>query len=246
MTSKAGKKSRIWVGELNAGCYARSASFDSSDQMIDVTTFCSDEDEEGSMEFTPANLDTGTFDISGPLDSDGTSGSQWATLADLKAVTDGFPVTFAPLGADPGTVQLLKGLQATLADTSNVGSSNDWSMQVQTTGQYDMNGSLLQTATVTADGSSTAIDNGAATSDGGVAHLHVTAFSGFTSDDIIIEGSTTGAFAGEETTIVTFSQVTATGYERMLVAGTIPQHLRVTHDVATTGSITVAVAFARR
>lgn len=44
---------------------------------------------------------------------------------------------------------------------------------------------------------------------------------------IIVEGSTTGAFSGEETTVATFtldgSQI---GSERVAITGTIPRYLR--------------------
>lgn len=92
------------------------------------------------------------------------------------------------------------------------------------------------------------VDNGAATTDGGVAHLHVTAVAGFTNATIIIEHSTTGAWLGEETTLASFAQVTAISAERVEIAAgtTVKQYVRAALTVLTGTSITFAVALARR
>lgn len=100
----------------------------------------------------------------------------------------------------------------------------------------------------TADGDGTTLDNAAATTVGGSAYIHLTAATALTSLIVIIEGSATGAFAGEETTIATFATLTAApGRERIVIAGTIPRYLRASWDITgTSATFFVGVHRARR
>ena len=44
---------------------------------------------------------------------------------------------------------------------------------------------------------------------------------------IVVEGSATGAFGGEQTTLATFTlDASALGSERMAISGSIPQYVR--------------------
>jgi hypothetical protein len=71
------------------------------------------------------------------------------------------------------------------------------------------------------------VDNGAASSQGGTGFLHVLQAAASDTYSIIIEGSTTGAFAGEQTTIATFAlNASALGSERKAIVGTIPRYTR--------------------
>jgi hypothetical protein len=81
------------------------------------------------------------------------------------------------------------------------------------------------TFTNTTNGSS--VDNGAATTNGASGFLHILTAAASDTYSIILQGSTTGAFSGEETTVTTFSQNgSAIGSERKTVSGTIPRYLR--------------------
>jgi hypothetical protein len=97
-----------------------------------------------------------------------------------------------------------------------------------------------RTATV----SLTAVDNGAATTAGWSANLHVIASSGGTWA-AIIEQSATGAFAGEETTLVTFAaDGSAIAFERQVGTDSVAQHLRA-KLTRTSGTMTAIITFAR-
>jgi hypothetical protein len=98
---------------------------------------------------------------------------------------------------------------------------------------------------ITVDTNGTAVDNGASTANGGVAHLHVTAFSGLTSNSVIVEHSTDNA---AWSTLGTFTLVTGTTSERLLITAgtTVNRYLRVRDDVTGTGSCTRIVTFNRR
>jgi len=241
MTFRNAQQARVYVGILNASCYARSVSTGSATAMLDTTTIC-----DLAPTFIPDMEEAGTFSVAGPLDVDGATNGQFDAIAAVKASTTPTPITFMPLGTD-GHAWLMAANQDGLDISAAVGSTVDWSMSAQTHGQHDLNGVILANATtVTIDTDGTAVDNGADTTNGAVFHLHVTAFSGLTSDAILVEGSTTGAFSGEETTIATFASVTGLTSERVVVTGTVPRHLRVVDDVTGIGSITRTVAVSRR
>lgn len=90
-------------------------------------------------------------------------------------------------------------------------------------------------AAVTTTGTGTALDNGAASTTGGAAYLQCTDASSPTTLDVIVQGSTTGAWGGEETTIATFTQLTTAHHaQRVEIAGTIPRYTRSKHTVAGT------------
>jgi hypothetical protein len=73
----------------------------------------------------------------------------------------------------------------------------------------------------------TAVDNGAASSNGGVGALHVLQAAASDTYSITIEGSTTGAFGGEQTTLLTFTlNGAALNSQRLPIAGTIPRYTR--------------------
>ena len=96
----------------------------------------------------------------------------------------------------------------------------------------------------TATGNGTARDLTAQSTNGAVAHLHVTGFTGLTSNDITIEDSSTGSSGWA--VIGTFTQVTGLTSQRLAITGTVKQYVRVVDTAVGTGSCTRTVAFARR
>lgn len=82
----------------------------------------------------------------------------------------------------------------------------------------------------------------AATTNGGVGHLHVTALTG-TNAVIKIQHSTNDSVW---TDLVTFVSATAVGSQRIEVTGTVNQYVRAQVASGTYSSVTFSVAFARR
>lgn len=107
-----------------------------------------------------------------------------------------------------------------------------------------INGVLAHAVALTATGNGTTVDNGAATTAGAHATIHVTVSSGGTWS-FLIQASTSGSFAGEETTLLTFAATggSVTG-EWKSVSGTIPRYLRY-RAVRTSGTCTVSIIIAR-
>lgn len=86
---------------------------------------------------------------------------------------------------------------------------------------------LAVPVTFTNSANGSAVNNGAATTRGGAAFLHVLQAAASDTYAITVEGSTTGAFTGEQTTLATFTlNASAPGSERITIAGTLPQYAR--------------------
>lgn len=239
MSFRNAQVARMWWGALPLACYARNIATNTQIAMLDTTVLC--QPAASGRTFIP-DEETGTFTAAGPLDVSATS-LQVAQFVALKASSTATPFTYCPTGIDE-RCWLGNALETQYDTTSAPGSTVDYSLGAQVDGMLDFNGMILQSGDVTVDGSSSNTDNAASSASGGVAHLHVSAFSGLTSDDIIIEGSANGSTGWA--TVVTFAQVTGVGAQRVEITGSVARYLRVTHNVAGAGSITVAVAFARR
>ena len=97
----------------------------------------------------------------------------------------------------------------------------------------------------TVTGNDTSIDQTAATSNGGVAHLHVTTVTGTTpSNTVIVQHSTDNSTFAD---LITFTAATVATQERKTVTGTVNRYVRTKRTMSgTTPSFTYAVGFARR
>jgi hypothetical protein len=101
------------------------------------------------------------------------------------------------------------------ADFANRGNLGGWGVAL----------AVPTTFTNTTNGSTH--NNGAATTSGGAAFLHLLQVAATDTYSIIVQGSTTGAFGGEETTIATFTlNASALDSERIAIAGTVPRYTR--------------------
>lgn len=80
---------------------------------------------------------------------------------------------------------------------------------------------------ITDSTTSSVIDQGASSPQGGAAFLHILTATASDTYSLVLEGSDTGAFAGEESTLATFSQDgSALGAERVALSGAIPRYVR--------------------
>lgn len=112
-------------------------------------------------------------------------------------------------------------------------------------GQVDRGVILHALGARTADGNSEgadSVDNGALSAGGGVAYLHVVAYTGFTSVVVKVRHSSDDVTYAD---LVTFASVTAIGAERATVGVTVNRHLAVDWNVTGSGSITFMVGFRR-
>lgn len=230
--------SRLYVGLLQFSGYTRSYNLSDQSEMLDVTVLTST-----AKEFIPG-MEMATFNVDMLLDNAATASSQFGILYTAKSTPQ--VVTLAPSGTARGAEtwqvqsnELNFNTSAAVADVVGVTAA------FQSDGLVDPGVVLDPETAITIDTNGTSVDNTAATSNGGVAHLHVTAYSGLTSNSIIIEHSTNNS---TWTTLATFTLVTGTGSERLVIAPgtTVNRYLRIRDDVTGTGSCTRFVSFARR
>jgi hypothetical protein len=200
--------------------------------MLDVSTLCDD-----AKAYIPGQeSSTASFTLIYD-EAQAAHAGTWATAGNL-------PVTFLPGGAAVGDAAfLIDSIRTDYSTTTSVTGTVDASITTQTTGDTGYGVCVAALAAITTDTNGTAVDNAASSTNGGVAHLHVTAFAGLTSDVITIEHSTNNSTWA---TLATFTTVTAATTQRLAVTGTVNRYLRVVDDVTGTGSCTRLVAFARR
>ena len=230
--------SRLYVGLLQFSGYTKGYNLAYQSEMLDVTVLTST-----SKEFIPGQ-ESATFNVDMLLDNAATASSQFGILYTAKSTPQ--VVTLAPSGTTRGAEtwqvqsnELNFNTTAAAADVVNA------TVAFQSDGLVDPGVVIDPETAITVDTNGTSVDNTAATSNGGVAHLHVTAYSGLTSNSIILEHSTNNSVW---TTLATFTLVTGTGSERLVVAPgtTVNRYLRIRDDVTGTGSCTRFVSFARR
>lgn len=241
MPFQSAQAARVLIGNLSASAYTRSLGVAWNVEQLDITTLA-----DKAKVFINGQ-DTSTFQADGPLDTDASAAStQINTLIAQKAAAN-FPITFGFDGLTIGSrVWMLNAIQAQLTTSSAETGTADWACNAQTDGFTSWNGvTLSDLIAITTTTNGTAVDNGAATANGGYAHLHVTAYSGLTSNTVTIEHSTTGI--GSWVTLATFTAATAITSQRVVVAaGTaVSQYLRVVDTAVGVGSNTRIAAFAR-
>lgn len=229
----AGFKTRVLLGDFSLSPKLHTISLPIAVEMLDVTTFA----DNGVKRFIPG-LGSSTAAMSGFHDVE--------QHTDSVAWTTATPLTYAPFGLSRGTqVQLVDTLRASYEVGTQVGGAVSFDISAQTDGFTDFGVSLHDLTAETVDTNSTSVDNSASSAGGGVAHLHVTAFSGFSQAVLKVQHSTDN-FSGSTVDLVTFTTVTGVTSQRSEVTGTVNRYLRAFLDVTGTGSITFQMSFARR
>ena len=108
---------------------------------------------------------------------------------------------------------------------------------------------LTQPLAVIGSTSGGAVDNGGANNGGGLACLHVLEAAAGDAYSITIEGSGSGAFAGEESTLATFTlDGRALGSEQVKIDGRIPRYARwrATAGPSASDRIRIAISLIRK
>lgn len=233
MAFAPGHKARLLLGDFSLSAKFTDMSIPYTVDMHDVTTPA----DNGVKRFIAGLYGGDTATIQGFVDVD--------LAGEAAAWTTAQPLTYGPFGiATSANVLMIDTLRAGYEVGSQVAGVNSFTLTGQVDGLADLGVSLTDLTAFTTDTTGTAVDGGAASSGGGVAHLHVTAYSGFTDVNVTVEGSANGTSGWA--TVATFAQFTGTTSERVEVSGSVARHLRVNVDVDGTGSTTLHVSFARR
>lgn len=238
MAFKSAQASRLYLGDFNFTPVTAQAGGDASVDMLDTSTL-----NDTAKQFIPG-LDTSTFKLSGWLDTLATADLTMDQINDLKTATATEPLTWCPLGSALGDPCQMAGVwEASYQTGSTVADKVTFSLDAQTDGPTDVGFILHDNTAVTGTGNGTGVDRTVTSATSAVAHLHVTAFSGFTSVTVLVADSADNVTFG---TIGTFTAATGITSQRLAIAGTVRRYVRYTATVSGTGSITFVVAFAAR
>lgn len=240
MTFARGNQVRVLVNTKHVSNTVAGWTLSHSRAMGEVTAAT----DEGAR-FVPG-LMAGSLSLRGPQDS--VDRELHAEIAAAVGVDNSFLATICPYGTDLGAFAAT--VLGDLSEHTIDGAVNEavgFTMTASADESVDM-GFLAHGLTAeTADVNGTSVDRGAssATTNGGVAVLHLTAYSGFTSVGVKIQHSTDNSTWAD---LVSFTSATAVVAERkfMAVGTTINRYVRTVTDVTGTGSATFLVALSPR
>lgn len=226
-----GPATKVLHGAFDLTTYFREASVPIEADVEDATT-CG----KTAKVYKPTLVD-GTATLAGLWDGDPDAVDEVLS----SVVGDGaHPLTVAFDGLAVGkVVKLLNATETSYEVAAGVGGLVEASAEFQADEGASSGVSLhaLSAEAATANGSS--VDNGAATTRGGVAHLHLPAGTG--SCTVKVQHSADNSSWAD---LITFTTATGPWAERKAVAGTVNRYVRATWTIAT-GPFTFAVAFAR-
>jgi hypothetical protein len=235
MTVPHGSSSKVLFDEYDLSTYFNQVNASRQIQAVNTTTFAN----TGSKSYI-AGLETGSLSIQGLWD-----GSAAAVDAVLdSAIGAESVVTIGLSGYDTigASVVMAKGENISY----QIRSTTQDAVRITAGGQADggvrMGGVVLHDlAAETTTLNETSVDSTASSANGGVGHIHVTAFSG-TDATVKIQDSANDADWAD---LIEFGQITNTGSERALVSGTVDRYLRFAITTDNFTSMTIFCSFAR-
>lgn len=238
MTFGHGKDSRVLLNEVHASGNVQGWTAEAGRDFADVSTIL-----DSGHRWLPG-LKMGKVSLQGLFDNAASTLHTEAVAG--HGVDDSLLFTVLPSGGvigQPAFVGVcdLEGysLESAVADAVKL------TLEAQPNDGVEWGVSLHNLGAETADTNASSVDNAASSANGGVATLHVTAYSGLTNAVLKVQHSTDNSAWSD---LVTFTTVTALTSERKVVAlaTTVNRYLRCATDVTGTGSVTFAMAFARR
>ncbi len=241
--AKSGINTSILVDGYDVSNYFKSADVESSLPTLDATAF-----QDTAKVYLPSGFLEGVFQLEGFYRSD---------PVNLDQVTD---LLRARLGSATQQVVLISPEGAgTLSNPCFPMKGNFNNLQVSSPAENVImsntafqscagvpNGLVLHAlGAETATGNGSSVDNAAASANGGVGQLQITAKSGTTPTlDVVIQHSTNNSTWVD---LITFTQANAIGAQQIEVTGTVNRYVRAIYTLGGSGpSFTFAVAFARR
>ena len=240
MAFRHGKNTGVLFGAYDLSSYFKSASAANSVDTAEATGFGS------TAKGYVVGLKNGTANVEGMFD--GSVGAVDEALSAAFTAGVGKPTTITPDGYVVGRrAHLLSSLSSTYEVDSPIGDVVSVKGMFQADGGIDF-GFLLSSAVIAATGNGPAVDNTTATTNGGVAHLHIPANTSNGTIVVKVQHSTDNITFVDLVTFTTVVAATPTS-ERVAVAPgtTVNRYVRASYTLAgTTGSATIAVAFARR
>lgn len=235
MAFVAGRRAKVLIGEYDLSAYLNNVSAVRNADLADVSCF-GDQDREflKTMQGASATL-------SGFIDT--VAGASEPVLSSFLTGTSTRAVSIfwdADAIGSPGICGA--GWEGSYEDSSPVDGVQAIAANLAFTGRVDRAVSLHALGVETGTGAYTAVDGGAATTNGAVANLHVTAAGSSGTGTVLVQDSADNM---SFLTIGTFSNFTAATSQTLEISGTIRRYVRANLSSAR-NTQTFAVAFGRR
>jgi len=235
MAFHSGSEGRVYLDFYNLSPYLNNVSVTRNRDLTDVSCL-----GDGNRDFFPT-ISNASCTVSGFLDS--LSGaSEPALRAAFEASSSEAVSIFYNTDAIGSRGVCGSGWTASYEASAPVDGVQAVAADFQFTGQVDACVSLHALGTETTTGTYTSVDNTAATTNGAVANLHVTAAGATGTGTVLIQDSADNmTFA----TIITFANFTTTTSETKTYSGTVRRYVRANLSSAR-NTQTFVVAFGRR
>lgn len=234
-----GKSTSVLLDQYDLSGYLNSSDITRTTESHETTTYGT----TGGAKTYITGLRDGTLSLGGLWD--GSAGAIDVVLEATLSAASGQVVTLAPAGMAVGSrVNMLSSRSTSYAVSDPVGDLVTVSVDLQADGGIDGGVSLHALTAETGAANSASVNNGAATTNGYSAHLHVTAVTA-TSAVVKVQHSANDSTWAD---LVTFTAATTGGgatSQRVTGTGTVNQYTRM--DLSgTITSVTFGLGFARR
>jgi hypothetical protein len=239
-TFRHGKSVKVFVDEFDFSSYFNDVSASTTVETAETTSFGSD-----AKEYITGLID-GTVSLSGMFEGTEDVGTDdyFETVLGGEAKQK---VIVATEGHGLGSRAVMLESDATSYEVSGaIADVVQASAEFQSSEGIEHGVILSSGAAVSSTGNGTGVDNGAATTNGGVGYLSVPVNTRNGNVTVKIAASADNSTFADLVTFTVVSSATKTS-ERVEVTGTVARYLRVSYTVAgSTGSATPIVAFSRR
>lgn len=235
MAFVAGRRAKVLIGEYDLSAFLNNVSAVRNADLADVSCF-GDQDRDflKTMQGASATLSGFIDTVAGASEP---VLSSFLTGASTRAVSIFWD---ADAIGSPGICGA--GWEGSYEDSAPVDGVQAIAANLAFTGRVDRAVSLHALGVETATGAYTAVDGGAATTNGAVANLHVTAAGASGTGTVLVQDSADNM---SFLTIGTFSNFTAATSQTLEISGTIRRYVRANLSSAR-NTQTFAVAFGRR
>jgi hypothetical protein len=238
MAFVAGRRAKVLIGEFDLSAFLNNASAARTADLADVSVF-GDTDREFLK-----TMQAATVTLSGFIDT--VAGATEPVLSSFLTGTSTRPVSIfwdADAIGSPGICGA--GWEGSYEDSAPVDGVQAIAANLSFTGQVDRAVSLHALGAETGTGAYASVDNGASSSNGAVAVLHVTAAGSSGTGTVAIQDSADNMTWTPPLTGGTFTNFTAATSEVIYISGTIRRYVRANLTSAR-NTQTFAVAFGRR
>lgn len=231
-----GKKAKVFANGYNVSGYFNSVTVSGEADTAEVSTLGSD-DKAYIAGMKDATISLEGFYAGGVGDID-----------ELLESWLGTTTTWTVVMTDDSTgalAYMVKAVDTTYEVGAEIGAAVSVSAEGQVTGGREAGRVLHALAARTATGTGTSVDNGASTSGGLAAYLHVTSASGTTPSLVVkVQHSADNSTWVDLATFA--AKTTSNTYERVEVTGTVNRYLRASYTISgTSPSFTFHLAAAR-